>query len=146
MAETATEIKETKKAPVKKGNFYAGVGRRKQAIATVRLTNGKGLITVNDQTAEEYFGNQTLVSHIIQPLKLVGKAESMDANLRVKGGGMRGQADACVLAIARSLQELSPDFRPSLKKGGFLTRDPREKERKKPGLKKARKAPQFSKR
>ncbi len=145
--ETPTEtVTEAKKPAAKKTNFYAGVGRRKQAIATVRLTTGKGIITVNDQPSEEYFGNPTLVTHIEQPLKLVGKLGTMDANLKVHGGGMRGQADAAVLAIARALEDLNPDFRPSLKKGGYLTRDPREKERKKYGLKKARKAPQFSKR
>ncbi len=141
MTETTTTPK------TKKSNYYGATGRRKQSIATVRLTTGKGVYTVNGtQTLEDYFGNQTVVARIKQPLKLVGKLDAVDVNIQPHGGGLSGQADAAMLAIARALIEMAPDFRPSLKKGGFLTRDPREKERKKPGLKKARKAPQFSKR
>ncbi|MBI2797714.1 30S ribosomal protein S9 [Candidatus Saccharibacteria bacterium] len=130
----------------KKQHYYPGVGRRKQAIATVRLSNGKGVITVNEKPAEQYFGNQNLAARLIRPLELVGKTNAVDINLKTKGGGLQAQADACVLAISRALQEYSADFRPNLRKSGFLTRDSREKERKKYGLKKARKAPQFSKR
>ena len=96
--------------------------------------------------AQEYFNNETLVAELSRPLGLTGNADKLHASIKVSGGGKRGQAEAGRLAIARALMELSIDLRPSLKKAGFLTRDPREKERKKPGLKRARKAPQFSKR
>jgi small subunit ribosomal protein S9 len=130
----------------KKQNYYYAVGRRKSAVATVRLMNGKGAITVNQQPAGEYFNNVALNKLITAPLEQVSKASSLDAVVRVSGGGKRGQVDAIRLGIARALVEMSDDFRLSLKKAGLLTRDPREKERKKYGLKKARKAPQFSKR
>ncbi|MFO0955059.1 MAG: 30S ribosomal protein S9 [Candidatus Saccharibacteria bacterium] len=130
----------------KKQNYYYAVGRRKSAVATVRLMNGKGAITVNQQPAGEYFNNAALNKLITAPLEQVSKASSLDAVVRVSGGGKRGQVDAIRLGIARALVEMSDDFRLSLKKAGLLTRDPREKERKKYGLKKARKAPQFSKR
>jgi small subunit ribosomal protein S9 len=130
-----------------KNDFYGAVGRRKSSIVTVRLTAGKGVFTVNGDTKlEDYFATRTQVDLVQQPLKLVGKLKDVDVNLQAHGGGKAGQADAAVLAIARALTEMGPDFRTSLKKAGFLTRDPREKERKKYGLKKARKAPQFSKR
>ncbi len=129
-----------------KAHYYYGLGRRKAAIATARLYKGKGEIEVNSQSAEQYFNNATLVSQLEQPIKLAGQSQKLRISLKVSGGGKRGQADAAQLAIARGLNELSADLRPTLKKAGFLTRDPREKERKKPGLKKARKAPQFSKR
>ncbi len=146
MATVETTTEEIK-APAKKAeHYYPGVGRRKAAVATVRMTSGKGKITVNDQSLEQYTNNQTLATIIEQPLALVGKQKDLDINVRVSGGGKRGQVDAIQLAIARALNELSPDFHATLRKAGFLTRDARVKERKKYGLKKARKAPQFSKR
>lgn len=129
-----------------KKNYYYAVGRRKTAVATVRLMNGKGVITVNGQLSGEYFNNAALSQLIAVPLELVSKANMLDAVVRVEGGGKRGQVDAIRLGIARALVEMSEDFKLTLKKAGLLTRDPREKERKKYGLKKARKAPQFSKR
>ncbi len=127
-------------------NYHYGLGRRKAAIATVRLLKGNGTITVNEKPVGEYFNNQTLEDRISEPLSTSGQEKKLDASLRVKGGGKRGQADAARLAIARALNQMSEDLRPTLKKAGMLTRDSREKERKKYGLKKARKAPQFSKR
>lgn len=127
-------------------HYHYARGRRKAAIATVRLYPGKGEIMVADQTAADYFNNDALVTVVEQPLKLAGQDQKLRISLHVKGGGKRGQADAARLAISRALEVLSADLRPTLKKAGMLTRDPREKERKKPGLKKARKAPQFSKR
>lgn len=127
-------------------HYYYAVGRRKAAIATVRLFKGKGQIKIGDQSADDYFNNQTLVDVLKAPLVLTGQNNLLDISLKLTGGGKRGQADAAALAIARALQEMSESMRPSLKKAGFLTRDPRVKERKKYGLKKARKAPQFSKR
>ena len=127
-------------------HYHYGLGRRKRAIATARLFAGKGTTLVNDVPVEEYFNNVTLVAELSRPLGLTGNAEKMHASIKVVGGGKRGQAEAGRLAIARALLELNTDLRPTLKKAGYLTRDPREKERKKPGLKRARKAPQFSKR
>ncbi|HEY6736766.1 MAG TPA: 30S ribosomal protein S9 [Candidatus Saccharimonadia bacterium] len=126
-------------------HYHYARGRRKSAIATVRLTPGKGGITVGDKTAADYFNNAALVANVEQPLKLSGQ-DKLGVSLHLSGGGKRGQADAARLAIARALNVMSEDLRPTLKKAGLLTRDPREKERKKPGLKRARKAPQFSKR
>lgn len=127
-------------------HYHYGLGRRKAAIATARLYASKGQTMVNGKTAEEYFNNQTLVAALLQPLDLTGNQDKMHVSIKVVGGGKRGQAEAARLAIARALLEVTTDLRPTLKKAGYLTRDPREKERKKPGLKKARKAPQFSKR
>jgi small subunit ribosomal protein S9 len=127
-------------------HYHYARGRRKAAIATARLYPGKGEIVVGDQTAAEYFNNAALVTVVEQPLKLAGQDQKLRISLHVKGGGKRGQADAARLAISRALNVMSEDLHPTLKKAGFLTRDPREKERKKAGLKKARKAPQFSKR
>lgn len=129
-----------------KKQYYYAVGRRKEAVATVRLMSGKGAIAVNTIPAGEYFNNDTLIKLMTAPLEQVSKQGQLDAIVRVEGGGKRGQVDAIRLGIARALVEMSDDFRLSLKKAGHLTRDPREKERKKYGLKKARKAPQFSKR
>lgn len=123
-----------------------GLGRRKEAIATARLSRDNKQILVNDRPLEEYFGSPALVHAVRQPLLLIGLDQKMGASLRVKGGGKRGQADASRLAIARALVELSEDNKTTLRKAGYLTRDPREKERKKPGLKRARKAPQWKKR
>lgn len=129
-----------------KDNYYYGLGRRKEAIATVRLYKGTGQLLVDDRPAAEYFNNDTLIAIINQPLATTGNDKKFKVSLHVSGGGKAGQADAAKLAIARALNDMSQDLRPTLKKAGMLTRDPREKERKKPGLKRARKAPQFSKR
>jgi small subunit ribosomal protein S9 len=126
--------------------YYYGMGRRKEAVATARLYAGKGDSTVNDHRAEEYFNNEAYLSVIAQPLKETGNEEKFYASIKVKGGGKSGQADAARLAVAKALITMNQDLRPTLKKAGMLTRDSREKERKKPGLKRARKAPQFSKR
>jgi small subunit ribosomal protein S9 len=123
-------------------HYHYGLGRRKEAIATARLYPGKGEIIVGEQPAADYFNNESLIATLEQPIKMAGQ----DGKLHLKGGGKRGQADAARLAISRALRVMSEDLHPTLKKAGFLTRDPREKERKKPGLKRARKAPQFSKR
>jgi small subunit ribosomal protein S9 len=127
-------------------HYHYARGRRKEAIATVRLYPGKGEIVVGDKTAADYFNNEALVTTVEQPIKLAGQEQKLRVSLHLSGGGKRGQADAARLAIARALNVMSEDLRPTLKKAGYLTRDPREKERKKAGLKKARKAPQFSKR
>ena len=127
-------------------HYHYARGRRKEAIATVRLYPGKGEIVVGEQTAADYFNNDSLVTTVEQPLKLAGQEQKLRVSLSLKGGGKRGQADAARLAIARALTVMADDLRPTLKKAGLLTRDPREKERKKAGLKRARKAPQFSKR
>ena len=129
-----------------KAHYYYGLGRRKSAIATARLYPGKGEIMVNEMTAEAYFNNLTLMNSLAAPLVLAGQDKKLKISLKVIGGGKRGQADAARLAIARALKEMSEELKPTLRKAGMLTRDSREKERKKPGLKKARKAPQFSKR
>ena len=122
------------------------VGRRKEAIVRVRLMPGTGQFTLNGRTLEQYFPNKVHQQLIREPLVTLDKAEQFDVVALLKGGGVTGQAGALRLAIARALIEVEADDRPALKKAGFLTRDPRVKERKKYGLKKARKAPQYSKR
>jgi small subunit ribosomal protein S9 len=122
------------------------VGRRKQAIVRVRLVPGSGNFTLNGRTLDSYFPNKVHQQHIKEPLTLIEKAEAYDVIARLSGGGVTGQAGALQLGIARALIEINPDDRPALKRAGFLTRDARVKERKKYGLKKARKAPQYSKR
>ena len=129
----------------KKDVFY-GTGRRKNAIARVRLTEGSGKITINGKDIEEFFGMETLKVIARQPLTVTNTTAKYDVIAKVTGGGFTGQAGAIRHGIARALNEANPEFRPALKSNGFLTRDPRMKERKKYGLKKARKAPQFSKR
>lgn len=125
---------------------YYGTGRRKSSIARVRLIPGDGKITINGRSMEEYFGLQTLELIVRQPLVLTEMEGKYDVVASVKGGGTSGQAGAIRHGITRALMELNSDLRPALKKAGFVTRDPREKERRKYGLKKARKASQFSKR
>ncbi|MCQ2082381.1 MAG: 30S ribosomal protein S9 [Lachnospiraceae bacterium] len=125
--------------------FY-GTGRRKKSIARVYLTSGKGNITVNKRPIDEYFGLETLKVIVRQPLVATETEGKYDINVNVKGGGYTGQAGAIRHGIARALLQVDGEFRSTLKKAGFLTRDPRMKERKKPGLKAARRAPQFSKR
>jgi small subunit ribosomal protein S9 len=122
------------------------VGRRKEAIVRVRLIPGTGQFTLNGRTMDQYFPNKVHQQLIREPLVTLEKAEQYDVIALLKGGGVTGQAGALRLAIARALIEVEIDDRPTLKKAGFLTRDPRVKERKKYGLKKARKAPQYSKR
>ena len=122
------------------------VGRRKEAIVRVRLIPGTGQYTLNGRTLENYFPNKVHQQMINEPFVTLEKAEQYDVIARLHGGGISGQAGALRLGIARALIELEPDDRPALKKEGFLTRDARIKERKKYGLKKARKAPQYSKR
>ena len=128
-----------------KEQFY-GTGRRKSAVARVYIKPGKGNITVNKRDIEEYFGLETLKTIVRQPLVETDTEKKYDINVNVKGGGTTGQAGAIRHGIARALLKVDEDFRPTLKAAGFLTRDPRMKERKKPGLKAARRAPQFSKR
>ena len=125
--------------------FY-GTGRRKKSIARVFMTPGKGEIKVNGRPLDEYFGLDTLKMIVKQPLEATGNDGKFDVMVTVRGGGMSGQAGAIRHGIARALLEEDAENRAELKKNGFLTRDSRMKERKKPGLKKARKAPQFSKR
>jgi small subunit ribosomal protein S9 len=122
------------------------VGRRKEAVVRVRITPGTGQFLLNGKTLEDYFPNKVHQQLIREPLVILEKPDSYDIRANLKGGGITGQAGALRLAIARALIELDSDDRPTLKKAGFLTRDPRVKERKKYGLKKARKAPQYSKR
>ena len=125
--------------------FY-GTGRRKNAIARVRLVEGNGKITINGKDIDEFFGLETLKVIVRQPLTVTNTTAKYDVIANVKGGGFTGQAGAIRHGIARALNEANAEYRPALKSNGFLTRDPRMKERKKYGLKKARKAPQFSKR
>jgi small subunit ribosomal protein S9 len=125
---------------------YYGTGRRKSSIARVRLVEGTGKITVNGKSLDEFFGAETLKVIVKQPLTVTNTLEKYDVIASVSGGGFSGQAGAIRLGVARALNEANAEFRPALKSNGFLTRDSRAKERKKYGLKKARKAPQFSKR
>ncbi len=125
---------------------FQGTGRRKQSIARVRLMAGKGEITVNGKKLDEYFGTEILKVIVNQPFAITNTVGKYDVIVKVVGGGYTGQAGAIRHGIARALNEANAEFRPALKAAGFLTRDPRMKERKKYGLKKARKAPQFSKR
>ena len=125
---------------------YYGTGRRKSSIARVYLTPGNGKITVNKRDIDEYFGLETLKVIVRQPLVATDNVSKYDVNVTVKGGGYTGQAGAIRHGIARALIEVDEELRPVLKTAGFLTRDPRMKERKKYGLKAARRAPQFSKR
>ena len=126
--------------------YFYGTGRRKSSVARVRLYAGTGKITVNDRDIDDYFGLETLKLIVRQPLALTGTADKFDVVCRVAGGGVTGQAGAIRHGIARALLQADAELRPELKKAGFLTRDPRMKERKKYGLKGARRAPQFSKR
>ena len=125
---------------------YTGTGRRKSSIARVRLVEGSGKITINGKDIDEFFGLETLKVIVRQPLTVTNTTAKYDVIASVKGGGFTGQAGAIRHGIARALNEANAEYRPALKQNGFLTRDPRMKERKKYGLKKARKAPQFSKR
>jgi small subunit ribosomal protein S9 len=125
---------------------YFGTGRRKKSIARVRLVPGEGKVVINKRDIENYFGLETLRVIVNQPLVLTGTKDRFDVLVSVYGGGYTGQAGAIRHGISRALLKAEPNLKPELKKAGFLTRDPRMKERKKYGLKKARKASQFSKR
>ena len=133
------------KAKTDKIVFY-GTGRRKSSVARVRLVEGTGKITINGKDIDEFFGLETLKVIVRQPLTVTNTTAKYDVIATVKGGGFTGQAGAIRHGIARALNEANSEYRPALKQNGFLTRDPRMKERKKYGLKKARRAPQFSKR
>ena len=126
--------------------YFYGTGRRKKSVARVRVYPGTGKITINDRDIDDYFGLETLKLIVRQPLALTGTAEKFDIVCRVQGGGVTGQAGAIRHGLSRALLQYDETLRPELKKAGFLTRDPRMKERKKYGLKGARRAPQFSKR
>ncbi|MCH5191162.1 MAG: 30S ribosomal protein S9 [Oscillospiraceae bacterium] len=126
--------------------YFYGTGRRKKSVARVRVYAGTGKITINDRDIDEYFGLETLKLIVRQPLTLTGTTEKFDIVCRVNGGGVTGQAGAIRHGLSRALLQYDENLRPALKKAGFLTRDPRMKERKKYGLKGARRAPQFSKR
>ncbi|MBR2803378.1 30S ribosomal protein S9 [Candidatus Saccharibacteria bacterium] len=127
--------------------YIYGLGRRKSATATARLYKGKGEITVNGKKALDYLsGNKTYLAEITDPLAIAEKQKEYDVSILVKGGGLAGQVDAIKLAISKALVTTAPDLRPVLKKAGLISRDPREKERKKYGLRSARKKEQFSKR
>ena len=125
---------------------YYGTGRRKKSIARVYLTPGKGDVVINKRSMDEYFGLETLKVIVRQPFAATGTTDKFDVLVNVRGGGYTGQAGAIRHGIARALLQADAEYRPVLKKEGFLTRDPRMKERKKYGLKAARRAPQFSKR
>ncbi len=126
--------------------YFYGTGRRKKSVARVRVYAGTGKITINDRDIDDYFGLETLKLIVRQPLTLTGTTEKFDIVCRVNGGGVTGQAGAIRHGLSRALLQYDESLRTSLKKAGFLTRDPRMKERKKYGLKGARRAPQFSKR
>lgn len=129
------------------GTYFYGLGRRKSATARARLYAGKGTVTINEKPAAEYLSaNKTLLAEITDPLALVGKQKDYDVTIRVAGGGTAGQVDAIKLAIAKALTTAHSDLRSTLKKADLLKRDSREKERKKYGLRSARKREQFSKR
>lgn len=125
---------------------YYGTGRRKSSVARVYVKPGKGNITINKRDIDDYFGLETLKTIVRQPLVATDTVNKYDITVNVKGGGTTGQAGAIRHGLSRALLKVDADFRPTLKSAGFLTRDPRMKERKKPGLKAARRAPQFSKR
>ena len=122
------------------------LGRRKSAVARIYVSEGKGNVTINKRELKEYFPAETLQYIVLQPLNLLGVAEKYDIKVNLNGGGPKGQAEALRLAISRAMLEIDAEVRPQLKAAGFLTRDPREVERKKPGQPKARKRFQFSKR
>lgn len=130
-----------------KENYFYGLGRRKSATARARLFSGKGVITINSKPAAEYLdNNSSLLAELTDPLALIGKQKEFDVTLVISGGGLSGQVDAAKLAIAKAISVMNEDLRGTLKKAQLLKRDPREKERKKYGLRSARKKEQFSKR
>jgi len=131
----------------KKNTDWRALGRRKSSVARVKISNGKGVYTINNRSIDDYFGGRDVLKMVTkQPLELLGVDGQYDVDVNVNGGGLSGQAGAIRLGISRVIQEINPDFRKSLKENGFLTRDSREVERKKPGQPGARKKFQFSKR
>ncbi|HLE30585.1 MAG TPA: 30S ribosomal protein S9 [Anaerolineales bacterium] len=126
--------------------YYEGVGRRKTSTARVRLFSGDGAITCNDKAGQAYFTRVGDLEQVTAPLKATGVLGRYNVSIKVTGGGVTGQAGAAQMGVARALLKLNPEYNKPLRKGGFLTRDDRMKERKKPGLKRARKAPTFTKR
>lgn len=127
--------------------YYEGIGRRKESTARVRVSTGTGQFLVNEKTGEDYFTRFGDIQGIFAPLQAVGEDRgALDVSVVVKGGGVTGQAGAVMMGLARALILMKPDYRPTLRKAGYLSRDPRVKERKKPGLKRARKAPTYTKR
>lgn len=144
--ETTKEVLDEKIANDLAGKYYYGTGRRKRAIAQVRLYRGTGKFTINKRELKVYFKNADLRDIILEPYKSVGQEGKFDTTVKVLGGGSKGQAEAVRLGISRALVIKNQTYKVPLKKLGFLTRDPRETERKKPGLKKARRAPQWAKR
>lgn len=139
-------LKTQKKVSAQEGTFERAVGRRKEASARVRIMPGKGVITVNDKPYAVYFPTKILQQLVLGPLVALGKEKEMDASVKVAGGGVHGQAHAVSHGIARALVRWNEELKAALRAGGFLTRDPRAKERKKPGLHKARRAHQWRKR
>ena len=132
---------------VKKNTDWRSLGRRKSSVARVKLSNGKGVYTINNRNIDDYFGGRDVLKMVTkQPLELLGVEGKYDVDINVSGGGLSGQAGAIRLGISRGIQEINPDYRKLLKENGFLTRDSREVERKKPGQPGARKKFQFSKR
>ena len=132
---------------VKKNTDWRSLGRRKSSVARVKLSNGKGIYTINNRNIDDYFGGRDVLKMVTkQPLELLGVEGKYDVDINVSGGGLSGQAGAIRLGISRGIQEINPDYRKLLKENGFLTRDSREVERKKPGQPGARKKFQFSKR
>lgn len=130
-----------------KNDYFYGLGRRKSATARVRLSGGKGTIVINGKSPEEYFnGNESFIYELTEPLRLLQKTDNFDISLVINGGGHHSQVGACKLAISKALSIMNEDLRTTLKKASLLKRDSREKERKKPGLKGARRKEQFSKR
>ena len=129
------------------GQYFEGIGRRKESTARVRVMNGTGRFIVNDKQAEAYFTRMGDLESILGPMQTAGQDRvTMDITVVVRGGGVTGQTDSVKLGLARALTKMNPDFGPLMRKDGFMTRDPRIKERKKPGLKRARKAPTYTKR
>ena len=130
-----------------KSEYFYGLGRRKASTARARVMSGKGAMTINGKSASEYFcANEAGLYELAEPLRLIGKEKSYDVSLKVDGGGLAGQVDACKLAISKALSAMNEDLRGTFKKAGLLKRDPREKESKKYGLRSARTREQFSKR
>jgi small subunit ribosomal protein S9 len=145
--EAGTATKEKTATAQSSDRYFYGVGRRKSSVARVRLFPGQGNIVVNNRSLQDYFGARGIYQTIIsEPLRLMNLVDRFDMQIRVTGGGLSGQAEAIRHAIARALTEFDSELRPALKQAGLLTRDARVKERKKVGLKRARKAPQYTKR
>ena len=129
------------------GQYYEGIGRRKAASARVRIyPGGNGTVTINDKTGDDYFDRLGDLNESLLPLEMVGLRNNFNVTVKVNGGGVTGQSDAVKLGVARALLKMDENYRPQLRKAGLLTRDARIKERKKPGLKRARKAPTYTKR